>query len=185
MSSRFIDFSKELPFFRDTCYKNPPCSGCSKYNKSENVQNLTFEEQKAYLMSQVGDVNELAISCFLCNYGGKICDSDKKCKNMYACRLMKEAMDKLNNASTATEVEELLRPVNLYRISKGRFIEISKELQEKFDTIREDAQRVMAAMQYNRIFEETTKKVQEIEQERMVYVQPDGSYGAGKDKKDY
>lgn len=85
----------------------------------KNNQHLDVEELVVYLHSRIG-VREIEIGCFLNNFAdGEKCQKDM-CRNMWMCAQLKRELDRLDNASTATEIQDLLKPVLLYREEQKR-----------------------------------------------------------------
>lgn len=98
----------------------------------KNVHKLTFEELVVYLQSTKLANTEMEIGCFLCNYGHKAicCFNGRHCSQSYICDLLYEELEKLDNLSTVTEIEEALKPVYLYRKEVERAKMQKNEIQQ-------------------------------------------------------
>lgn len=101
----------------------------NKVKRFKNVHKLSFEELIVYLKStrMAGTISEF--DCFLSNYkDNSICIHGRCCGMSCICDMINEELIKLDNLSTATEIEEALKPVYLYREELKR-----AEKKEKID----------------------------------------------------
>lgn len=57
-------------------------------------------------MSRLGK-KELEVGCFLCNFEDGSACIEKRCKDYFDCLMMKRELNRLDNASTATEIEKI------------------------------------------------------------------------------
>lgn len=88
----------------------------NKVKRFKNVYKLSFEELIVYLKStrMAGAISKF--DCFLSNYkDNSICIHGRCCGMSCICDMINEELIKLDNLSTATEIEEALKPVYLYR----------------------------------------------------------------------
>ena len=98
----------------------------------KNNQHLDFEEMLVYIQSRLG-MKEVEIGCFLCNFEDGTACKEKVCKNYFNCTMMQRELDRLDNVSTATEIEKLLQPVYLYRQELQQKDPVDKLKEEKVD----------------------------------------------------
>lgn len=109
-------------------------SDAGRVNKVfRNVQKLSFEELLVYLQSTRLAGTELEIGCFLCNYKDKSICTGRGCCKSYICDMMNEELERLDNLSTATEIEAALKPVYLYRKMQEQKDPVDKMKEEKVD----------------------------------------------------
>lgn len=99
----------------------------SKAKIFKNTQKLDMDELLIYLQStHVAQYESVEIGCYLNNFqpgdnARSLCVVDgRRCGKSYVCEQLNKALQKLDNPSSATELQELMQPVLKYREQRKR-----------------------------------------------------------------